>query len=607
MLDAPRLSVAILARDEEPTIGRAIDSASGVAFEVVVLDTGSEDRTVEIAKAKGARVIHCAWESNFASARNRLIDACLGDWVLMLDADEAISPEFRERWSTLDRSADGFVIPVRDMDQGVVRQHARAARLFRRDPRYRYEGRIHEEISPSIVSAGGTVAEATLPIVHYGYTSSEDMRKGRRGRNLALLLAEHEARPNDARILHYLGLEHLAAGELAKAQPLFERVLLEQPEAPFAGWTASLLAEVHLREGRPGAAWGAAHFGVQRAEGRVMSLVRMGTLALDDGDPATALECADGLDQVSAGAHGDIPRRAAIAVELRAGALAEWGQRREALDVLASGARSHPNDASLADQLVRLSEEVHGSMAGALQAVRLAGTPFVMAATVGAVVRHEEWDRAIALAERIAAASIYRAHALLRVGRTEEGVSLLEKLGAEGRRHLLLHGLEVRDRDLVDRATTLEPAAARATAFALFDGVAMGHERAHFVWPWVRYWLEYRGRELAIRLAYATGSPGVAGRLATCFYRAGLAREALVIAGAAPRDPGSLEVGALDAHARGNTPAVAQLCVDRAALGDAPVRIYRLGAEALVRLARPAEAASLLRVGKRERPFARLG
>ena len=88
MTISPALSVCMIVRDEEVNLRRAIESVRDFASEVIVVDTGSRDRTVEIARSLGAKVSTHVWQEDFSLARNVAIEAASGDWILSLDADE---------------------------------------------------------------------------------------------------------------------------------------------------------------------------------------------------------------------------------------------------------------------------------------------------------------------------------------------------------------------------------------------------------------------------------------------------------------------------------------------------------------------------------------
>ena len=85
-----KLSLAMIVKNEESVLGHCLESVQGLVDEIVIVDTGSSDATVEIAEAHGARVFPFAWVNDFALARNYALDRCTGDWLLVLDADEAI-------------------------------------------------------------------------------------------------------------------------------------------------------------------------------------------------------------------------------------------------------------------------------------------------------------------------------------------------------------------------------------------------------------------------------------------------------------------------------------------------------------------------------------
>src|ERR1700730_10500875 len=93
-----RLSVCMIVKDEEPNLARAIDSVREFAFEVIVVDTGSTDRSVDIARERGAKVAFFPWTGDFSDARNHAIGLASGDWILSLDADEAATEPLRVGW-----------------------------------------------------------------------------------------------------------------------------------------------------------------------------------------------------------------------------------------------------------------------------------------------------------------------------------------------------------------------------------------------------------------------------------------------------------------------------------------------------------------------------
>jgi glycosyltransferase involved in cell wall biosynthesis len=132
------LSVAIITHNEEANLARTLDSVAW-ADEIVVVDSGSEDRTEEIAKSRGARFHHESWKG-FAAQKNLALEKCTGDWVLSLDADEALSDELAEELKAVlagDTPYDAYTLPRRNYFLGRWIRHGGfypdpKLRLFRR-------------------------------------------------------------------------------------------------------------------------------------------------------------------------------------------------------------------------------------------------------------------------------------------------------------------------------------------------------------------------------------------------------------------------------------------------------------------------------------------
>jgi tetratricopeptide (TPR) repeat protein len=181
------LSAALIARDEEKFLGACLASLDGLADEVVVVDTGSADRTPEIAAAAGARVYQRAWAGDFAAARNQALDLARGEWILYIDADERV------------RAGTAGGVRARLGDPAYVGHRVLLyprpghsayweLRLFRNEPDIRFRGVIHENIWPAIearrIASGGGIGESGLVLDHEGY---EGEQHHKHVRNLPLL------------------------------------------------------------------------------------------------------------------------------------------------------------------------------------------------------------------------------------------------------------------------------------------------------------------------------------------------------------------------------------------------------------------------------------
>ncbi|MCL1925868.1 MAG: glycosyltransferase family 2 protein [Syntrophorhabdaceae bacterium] len=147
----PSLSVVIIAKNEEACIGRCVESVA-FAGEVVVVDSGSADRTMEIAEAAGARVVHALWPGDYSVQRNRADEHARGEWVFQIDADETASMELAEEIagffaSGLDRSNAAARIPRKEIIFGKWLRYgnfsANLLRLYRKGAGA-WHGKVHE-------------------------------------------------------------------------------------------------------------------------------------------------------------------------------------------------------------------------------------------------------------------------------------------------------------------------------------------------------------------------------------------------------------------------------------------------------------------------------
>ena len=207
-----RVSLTMIVRDEEDNLPACLSSAAGLFDEIVVVDTGSTDRTVEIAKSFGARVFDFVWVGDFAAARNAALARATGDYAFWLDADDVIDPPQREKLKALLeglRHGDEAAYVVRcacdpDRDGGGGTTVVDHVRLFplREDVRWTY--RVHEQILPSLRQVNIGVRWSEVTVRHTGYTDP-DLRKRKLGRDEAILLEELEDRPGDPFVLFNLG------------------------------------------------------------------------------------------------------------------------------------------------------------------------------------------------------------------------------------------------------------------------------------------------------------------------------------------------------------------------------------------------------------------
>ena len=192
-----RISACVITKNEAENLPRWLASMRTFADEMIVVDTGSTDATVEIARAGGARVCHFDWINDFAAAKNFALDQAKGDWVVFTDADEYFTEESAPRVRPLieeygkKETFDGFIVHLVniDMDTGaLLGTSAEVQRIFRRAPHIRFVGSIHEHVENLSGDPAREMAMAPgLVLYHTGY--SPRIIKEKSKRDLALLLA----------------------------------------------------------------------------------------------------------------------------------------------------------------------------------------------------------------------------------------------------------------------------------------------------------------------------------------------------------------------------------------------------------------------------------
>ena len=247
-----RISLCLIARDEEARLPVCLDSVANLADEIIVVDTGSQDDTREVADRYGAQVVAFLWCEDFAAARNECLRHARGEWIFWLDADEQLDKTNRRKLESLfqDLKAEDAAYLMRQVSPTGDLQGSEVAidqvRLFRRDPAVAWEYRVHEQVRPSLCRAMHEVRRTDVVIRHGGLldtVSSGDKLL----RNLNLLERDGRERPDDPAVLYHLGVAYDRLGRSAEALPFLSRGLeLAPPEHPLRpGLYAALSRATH--------------------------------------------------------------------------------------------------------------------------------------------------------------------------------------------------------------------------------------------------------------------------------------------------------------------------------------------------------------------------
>ena len=212
------LSVCLIVKNEEQHLPQCLDSLKSLVDEIIVVDTGSSDRTVAIAKKYQARVFHFGWRDHFAEARNYAIAQAKGQWILVIDADEV-----------LEQSAIAILQEVMERDDclaaNLLRSEVGAAqspyslvlRLFRNHLAIAFTGIYHESIDQTVTALQAQephwqVLNVEVPVLlHYGYTNSEIELKHKYEFAKQLMHKHLEEFPDDSYMLNKLGALYISS------------------------------------------------------------------------------------------------------------------------------------------------------------------------------------------------------------------------------------------------------------------------------------------------------------------------------------------------------------------------------------------------------------
>ncbi|SDB23478.1 tetratricopeptide repeat-containing glycosyltransferase family 2 protein [Eubacterium oxidoreducens] len=228
------LSICIITKNEKEKLIRAMQDLLSMEVEIVVVDTGSQDSTVQALselkkqphKAR-LKIAEFEWIDDFAAARNEAIKQATGKWIFMLDSDEYLMKPCDEKiLEMLLRKHPGQVGRVLRRNLIPAKPAAREwiSRVFEK-AYYHYEGAIHEQLVPNDPQMQVVLFETNIYLEHDGYYGSDEERRKKATRNEALLLKELNERGDDPYLLYQLGKSYYMDGEMEKAAEQFDKAL----------------------------------------------------------------------------------------------------------------------------------------------------------------------------------------------------------------------------------------------------------------------------------------------------------------------------------------------------------------------------------------------
>lgn len=239
-MNEPTISLCMIVKDEEELLPQCLESVKSIVDEIIMVDTGSSDQTMEIARRYGARVVQYEWQDNFAEARNQGLNLATGEWILWLDADEKMDKHQGKKLKSLLHkgismapSAVGVQFILCNYFENKIEQLP-VLRMVRNLPEHRFKAVIHEQMQffTPRVNSNPVVYQVDIQIHHYGYMRKRIHQKNKIERNIRLLHKASQQEPSNMSYHYYLAIEFYRCNRLSEALFHFNRLLQSSSHYP---------------------------------------------------------------------------------------------------------------------------------------------------------------------------------------------------------------------------------------------------------------------------------------------------------------------------------------------------------------------------------------
>ncbi len=220
------LSLCMIVKNEEDTLARCLESVKDIVDEMIIVDTGSTDATLKIAESYGARTFFYKWDNSFARARNFSLEKASKDWILIMDADDELKSEDKDKVINLITDSNsklnayfGETLSYSgDTPDSNIYSNLNI-RFIKNGKGYKFTGGIHEQIVPGIEDANkeGFLGIVDIKFYHYGYLKKTVDLKNKRKRNMEIIEQMLKENPNNCFMLYNMGVEYCAKGEYLEA------------------------------------------------------------------------------------------------------------------------------------------------------------------------------------------------------------------------------------------------------------------------------------------------------------------------------------------------------------------------------------------------------
>ncbi len=296
------ISLCMIVKDEENSLGECLNSVKGIADEIIVVDTGSTDNTKNIAKKFTDKIFDFKWNNDFSEARNFSINKAAKDWILFLDADEVISKEDAVKIKVLvdDKKSgdiDGFAMLQRNYTDDAKLAGWKPAeqcqeskgymgyfisplvRLFRNNKEFYFQYPVHEIIEKSIIEKNGKLSMTQIPIHHYGYAHEGTVFE-KLNKYLEIGEEEIKGNPNDPKPYFEVARIHRRLHDLDKALGYFKKAAEINPRYnnPYA-----FIGEIYTQQNKIKEAVEAYEKAIELHPNDEIAFVNMGVLMIELG------------------------------------------------------------------------------------------------------------------------------------------------------------------------------------------------------------------------------------------------------------------------------------------------------------------------------------
>jgi len=233
-----KLALCLIVKNESRFLESCIRAVKAHVSEILVLDTGSEDNTIEIAKRHTKKVYETPFQGDFSQVRNSLLDKVSTPWVLFLDADESFEPSEIKRLTEMLQDLPSNIFGCKLWRYNFFSNGgwytSKELKLFRASPLIRYQGKVGESVAKSIQTTGGEITQLPIVLNHFGHCRQAEVRDKKARMYLNLMAEDLKKNPQNGRLLGYMGMIQRTLGHFEKALDYAQEAIAIAPESSHA-------------------------------------------------------------------------------------------------------------------------------------------------------------------------------------------------------------------------------------------------------------------------------------------------------------------------------------------------------------------------------------